>query len=98
MALMKDRNKFVEWQAQSRWCDRVKAMNKFDLNKAIREGNDLIQNLKDKEKELKSSSANLRKENGELNQFTEDGQVIRRNMERLKEERDKLDSQLKDTD
>ena len=72
--------------------DRVKKMNKDDINKAIHEGESLISSLNDKKKELKESNKSLSKENGELGQFTQDGKVIRANMERLKTERDKLAS------
>ncbi len=98
MALMKDRNVFAEFQAQSRWGDRVRLCNRTDLQKSISEAEFLYANLQEKEKEFKASNKNLSSENKELTQFSEDGQVIRRNMERLKEERDKLHTQLTDTD
>ena len=37
-------------------------------------------------------------ENAELGQFTDDGTVIRKNMERLKEERDKLAKGMADSE
>lgn len=83
MALIKDRIKFVEMQAISRWLWARRMMTKNDFEREIRDGAYLNANLEDKKKRLTEENANFEKENAELLQFTKDGVVIKKNMERL---------------
>ena len=65
-------------------------MNKRDLDAAIRDGAYMQANLEAKQSYFSENNEHLTLENGELGQFTDDGTVIRKNMERLRDERDKL--------
>ena len=73
-------------------------MNKRDLDAAIRDGAYMQANLEAKQSYFSENNGHLESENGELGQFTDDGTVIRRNMERLRDERDKLAKSMKDSE
>lgn len=98
MALIKDRSQYAKMQAISRWLWRRKLMNKSDLDKAIRDSAYMQANLEAKQSYFMENNEHLTNENGELGQFTDDGTVIRKNMERLKEERDKLAKSMQDSE
>lgn len=85
-------------QAISRWLWMRKLMNKRDLDAAIRDGAYLQANLEAKRDYYEENNDNLTEENAELGQFTDDGTVIRKNMERLREERDKLAKAMSDSE
>ena len=55
-------------------------------------------NLEQQQATLTSENARLGSENKELHQFGQDGSVIRKNMERLKAETEKIKSRITDTD
>ena len=98
MALIKDRSQYAKMQAISRWLWRRRLMNKSDLDKAIRDAAYMQANLEAKQSYFGENNEHLTNENGELGQFTDDGTVIRKNMERLKEERDKLAKSMQDSE
>lgn len=98
MALIKDRSQYAKMQAISRWLWRRKQMNKRDLDAAIRDSAYMQANLEAKQTYFSENNEHLTSENGELGQFTDDGTVIRRNMERLRDERDKLAKSMKDSE
>ena len=73
-------------------------MNKADLDKAIRDAAYMQANLEAKQSYFSENNEHLTNEDGELGQFTDDGTVIRKNMGRLKEERDKLAKSMQDSE
>jgi chromosome segregation ATPase len=98
MALIKDRSMLAKMQAVSRWLWKRRLMNKRDLDAAIRDAAYMQANLEEKQAYYEENNEHLTNENGELGQFTDDGTVIRKNMERLQEERDKLAAAMADAD
>ena len=54
--------------------------------------------MEEKQAYYDENNEHLTGENGELGQFTDDGTVIRKNMERLQEERDKLAAAMAESD
>jgi chromosome segregation ATPase len=98
MALIKDRHMYSKMQAISRWLWKRKKMNKRDLDAAIRDAAYLQANLEAKQAYYLENNEHLTNENAELGQFTDDGTVIRKNMERLKDERDKLAKAMADSE
>lgn len=73
-------------------------MAKVDYEREIRDAAYLHANLEQREQMLNDENEKLESENAELSQFTEDGSVIRRNMERLKAETDKIAARIAETD
>lgn len=73
-------------------------MARLDYEREIRDAAYLHANLEQSESELNDHNDKLEAENKELSQFTEDGSVIRRNMERLKDETEKIASRIAETD
>jgi len=98
MALLKDRIKFTEMQSISRWLHKKHLIDKRDREREIRDAAYLHANLQERELKLNSENDNFKKENTDLDQFAKDGSVIRTNMQRLKDDRDKLKSRLHSTD
>ena len=92
MALLKDRNKFAEMQTLSRWMRARNKLSKVDDLNQIRDNEYLIANLKDKKSEFIEANENLEKENVDLGGFGQDGVIIRKNMQKLKEETDRIKS------
>ena len=98
MALLKDRAMYAKMQAISRWLWRRKLMNKKDLLAAIRDAAYMQANLEAKQSYYDENNEHLTGENAELGQSTDDGTVIRKNMERLRDERDKLKKSMDDSE
>jgi chromosome segregation ATPase len=98
MALIKDRSMLAKMQAISRWLWKRRLMNKRDLDAALRDAAYMQANLESKQEYYDENNEHLTNENGELGQFTDDGTVIRKNMERLQEERDKLAAAMAESD
>ena len=73
-------------------------MAKVDYEREIRDAAYLHANLEQREQMLNDENEKLESENAELSQFTEDGSVIRRNMERLNAETDKIAARIAETD
>ena len=92
MALLKDRNKFAEMQTISRWMWARKIMAANDTRNEIRDNEYLIANLEQKKQEFIDANENLVKENKDLGGFTEDGKIIRKNMDKLVEETNRIKS------
>jgi hypothetical protein len=67
-------------------------LNKIDGENQYRDNNYLIANLEDKKKEFEEANENLRKENVDLGGFGQDGLIIKKNMQKLKEETDRIKS------
>ena len=98
MALLKDRNKFAEMQAISRWLTKRQQWLKDDKERQIRDNEYLLANLEQKKIEFAEANVNLTKENGDLGGFAEDGKIIRKNMDKLVEETTKIKTQIHETD
>jgi len=98
MGYLKDRAKFVKMQGVSRWLWAGRQMARLDYEREIRDAAYLHANLEQRESELNDENDKLKAENKELGQFTEDGSVIRRNMERLKDETEKIAARIAETD
>ena len=98
MALLKDRNRFAEMQTMSRWMWARAKMKAKDMLNEIRDDEYLIANLEQKQKEFEEANENLIKENKDLSGFTEDGKIIRKNMEKLVEETTRIKNQISETD
>jgi predicted nuclease with TOPRIM domain len=73
-------------------------MAKIDYEREIRDAAYLHANLEQREQHLNEENEKLIAENQELSQFTEDGSVIRRNMERLQQETSKIAERIAETD
>lgn len=85
-------------QSWSRWLWQRKLMNREDLDNAIRDAAYMQANLEARQADFYKQNEFLEKENAELSQFSDDGVVIRRNMERLKSEVEDLREKKADTD
>lgn len=85
-------------QSWSRWLWQRKLMNREDLDNAIRDAAYMQANLEARQADFYKQNEFLEKENAELSQFSDDGVVIRRNMERLKGEVEDLREKKADTD
>ena len=98
MGYLKDRIKFVTMQGVSRWLWAGRKMAKIDYEREIRDAAYLHANLEQREQTLNDENEKLIAENSELSQFTEDGTVIRRNLDRLKQETSKIAERIAETD
>lgn len=98
MGLLKDRAKFVEMQACSRWLWARRQLTRVDYERSIRDAAYLHANLGQQQISLTAENAKLTAENKELHQFGQDGSVIRKNQERLQAECDKFKARIADTD
>ena len=79
-------------QTLSRWMRARNKLSKVDDLNQIRDNEYLIANLKDKKSEFIEANENLEKENVDLGGFGQDGVIIRKNMQKLKEETDRIKS------
>ena len=98
MALVKDKTRFAEMQALSRWLWAKRIMEKTDCLREIRDAAYVHANLQERENRLNGENDNFQKENGELGQFTKDGEIIKVNMEKLREERNKIAARIASKD
>jgi septal ring factor EnvC (AmiA/AmiB activator) len=98
MALVKDKTRFCEMQGVSRWLLATYRMFREENRRDFEAAYYLEANLKKDETRLNTDNSTLEKENGELSQFTKDGEVIRNNMNRLTAERDKIAADIAETD
>jgi len=85
-------------QGVSRWLWAGRKMAKIDYEREIRDAAYLHANLEQREQALNDENEKLIAENKELGQFTEDGSVIRRNLDRLKQETTKIADRIAETD
>ena len=98
MGLLKDRAKFVQMQACSRWLWARRKLTKVDYERQIRDAAYLHANLEQQQISITAENAKLTAENKELHQFGQDGSVIRKNKEKLVAETDKFKTRIADTD
>ena len=98
MGLLKDRAKFVEMQALSRWLWARRQMTRVDFERQIRDAAYLHANLEQQQISITAENAKYISENKELHQFGQDGSVIRKNKEKLVDETDKFKSRLADSE
>lgn len=92
MALVRDNVKFAEMQAVSRWLWARRQYDRINLERDIRDAAYLYANLQDKEKNLNVENKKLEEQNKDLGVFTKDGEIVKANMQRLKEETDSIRS------
>lgn len=71
-ALVKDRSRFAQMQAWSRWFNKWHQKKMLDYNRDLRDDSYLHANLLAREKELTEKNKELKSENSELAEFTRD--------------------------
>lgn len=86
MALVKDKTRFAQMQSWSRWNGVRRKENRKDYLREIRDAAYLQANLEAREKELEEKNEELIEENGTISEFRSDGQIVRNNMNKIRDE------------
>lgn len=98
MAYVRDKTHFTEMQAMSRWRWAVHVMKVRDYRRNQVQSNQDLKDLEDREGYLRGNIPKLEKDNAEMKLFKTDAKTIRKNMERLRADRDRIKAKIDDSE